>query len=79
MPHVKLTRSKHEKLVRTLRGAQRHMNMPDGETAQKAGFGCRQTYVNRLANPEQLTIQELEALGRVLHIPIDEIRAGIVY
>lgn len=37
------------------------------------------TMTRRLSNPGSLTLDELTALGRGLHIPIEDLRAAIRY
>lgn len=79
MPRVNMHRDKHEKLVKTILGAQGYVNKSDEEMARAIGLKCRQTYRSLITSPERLTLAQLEALGKSLNIPIDELRAGITY
>lgn len=79
MPTTKLQRKpKHYELSRLIRGTVNTDKTPRAELARM--MGCSEPTVSRrLGNLGSLTLDELIALGRGLHIPIEDLRAAIHY
>jgi|GEM_PF-2402274 len=82
MPYTRLQkaneRKKHYALGLLIIGTVKVTNRERRELAKM--MGCSESTVwRRLSEPGTLTVDELTALGRGLHIPIEELRAAIRY
>lgn len=79
MPYTKLQRKpKHYELSRLLNGTVKTSETARASLARM--MGCSEpTVTRRFKDPGTLTLDELTALGRGLHIPIDDLRAAIRY
>lgn len=79
MPATKLQRKpKHFELSVLISGTVK-TNETDRASLAKI-MGCSEpTVTRRFKDPGSLTLDELTALGRGLHIPIDDLRAAIRY
>ena len=79
MPYTKLQRKpRHFELSVLISGTVK-TNETDRASLAKM-MGCSEpTVTRRFKDPGSLTLDELTALGRGLHIPIDDLRAAIRY
>lgn len=79
MPRTKLDRKpRHYELQVLLRGTVDTNERSRPELAKMMGCS-NSTVTNKFKNPGSMTLDQLTALGRGLHIPIDELRAAIRY
>lgn len=84
MPKTNLGRNiADEKIVALIWGAKAVKGLTDEQLCEKASRGTvrlsRNTLTRRKKKPEDFTIGELRRLGRVLDIPIDDLRAAMRY
>ena len=79
MPKTKLQREPPHQAMRILLEGWRHTSGKERPELART-MGCSmQTVSRRFKNPGDLTLDELTALGRCLHIPIEDLRAAIRY
>lgn len=79
MPRVKpLIERRGEAIVNLLWGAMATQETSAAETAKRAGID-RATLGRRKKKPEDFTVGELTALGKALHIPIEDLRQAMKY
>lgn len=79
MPKTKLQRDPPHRAMRILlEGWRQTSGKERPELARMMGCSM-QTVSRRFKNPGDLTLDELTALGRGLHIPIEDLRAAIRY
>lgn len=79
MPRTKLTSPPRYAPLRMLLRGYAH---EEGRSSEELGHimnASRQTVHRRMAEPGSMTLDELLALGRGLHIPIEDLRAVIRY
>lgn len=76
MPRTRFDKKKHEALAVLITG---HVYKDGGSLKEGARLiGCDpSTLCRRLANPGKFSIDELLALARGYHIPIEDLRAAI--
>lgn len=79
MPRTKMDKKpKHYELRVLLAGTVKTSGKERADLAKM--MGCSNpTVTRRFKDPGSLTLDELTALGRGLHIPIDDLRAAIRY
>lgn len=78
MPRVTICRDKHLHLTKLINGKKSTSGETDEEIARAIGMS-RQTLTSRRNHPGTFTIDEIEKLGRLLSVPIDELRQEIKY
>lgn len=79
MPKTKLQRDPpHQAMRILLEGWRKTSGKERPELAKIMRCSCP-TVTQRFKNPGNLTLDELTALGRGLHIPIEDLRAAIKY
>lgn len=79
MPRTKpLVKPRHQELRVLLSGTVKVSGKERSDLAKM--MGCSNpTVTRRFKDPGSMTLDELTALGRGLHIPIDDLRAAIRY
>lgn len=79
MPKTKMQKAPpHHALRVLLEGWKQTSGKERADLARMMDCSCP-TVTRRFQNPGDLTIDQLTALGRGLHIPIEELRAAIRY
>lgn len=79
MPRVKpLIEKKGSSLARLLWGQMAVNDVSLGDVAQKMNMGVN-TLRRRKEDPESLTVGELLKMGKLLNIPIEDLRQSIRY
>ena len=68
----------HERVGRLIAGAAMVRRMSTADLAAKLGK-CENTVRQRIRNPGDMTLSELTQLGKILGIPIDDLRFAIRY